>query len=201
MRRSLDDLPDTFVALDFELANKDPRSICAIGVVAVVCGQVAWESKALIRPSRKRVSFARLHGIAWEDLDRQRPFEEVWPQLLPAMQPFNVWVAHNAAFERKVLRAASQEWGLARPRARWVCSMTLAQRRLGTAYRSLAAACRRLNIPLEHHNPLSDARAAAAIVLAFGQSLGQLGARSAQIPRCSQFEPSPGPDIAAENDD
>ena len=78
-------------------------------------------------------------------------------------------VAHNAAFDRGVLRACCAAAGLEMPPLPFVCSMQLARQTWGVRPTKLPDVCRFLGIPLKHHDALSDAEAAARIVLAARQ--------------------------------
>ncbi|MEL6547150.1 MAG: exonuclease domain-containing protein [Myxococcota bacterium] len=150
-----------FVAIDFELANRNPRSVCAMGAVAVVNGETVWEINTRFRPSPERVTYQAIHGLSESELRGCPAFNTAWPELAQPLGEFPVWVAHNAAFERQVLRAACEFWALKRPKTHWLCTMSLARRTIGVS--ALNSVCRELAIPLEHHSPLPDARAAAKI--------------------------------------
>lgn len=163
---------DRFVALDFELANRDLRSICAIGAVGVVNARVVWELSVTVRPEPSHVTLAQVHGFNWTELRNAPTFRETWPHVLEYFRPFETWVAHNAAFERSVLRAACEAWRLDRPLVEWVCTMSLTERHLGGSMRALDKACRHLDIVLEHHSPLSDARAAASLAIRLSERPG-----------------------------
>lgn len=157
-------LPTTFVAIDVETASREPRSLCALGTVGVVDERVVWEARVLIRPPSSRITLTHIHGLTWADVKDAEPFDTLWRGLCPLLREFETWVAHNAAFERRVLRAACRDVGLAPPRVRWACTMALSQRYLGPDFRALPSVCMHLGIPLNHHDPLSDARAAALIL-------------------------------------
>jgi DNA polymerase-3 subunit epsilon len=54
---------NTFVALDFETANRYRDSACSIGLVRVENNQVVEKVSYLIRPPRKQFEFTDIHGI------------------------------------------------------------------------------------------------------------------------------------------
>src|SRR5947209_2554865 len=56
--------------------------------------------------------------------------------------------------------------GLAVPPLPFVCTVQVARRTWGLRPANLPAVCKHLNIPLKHHDPLSDAEAAACILIA-----------------------------------
>jgi DNA polymerase-3 subunit epsilon len=75
-------------------------------------------------------------------------------------------VAHNASFDRNVLRACCDAAGLETPALPFLCTVQVARRTWSLRPANLPAVCRFLDIPLNHHDALSDAEAAARIVIA-----------------------------------
>src|SRR5918912_1604474 len=102
----------TFVAIDFETADNGPDSACAVGLVRVVDWQVVASTARLVRPPRRWIRFSYIHGITWEHVADQPVFAQVWPELRPLLDGAEYLVAHNAAFDRGVLRACCAAAGL-----------------------------------------------------------------------------------------
>lgn len=75
-------------------------------------------------------------------------------------------VAHNASFDRGVLYACCDNHRLRRPEKPFVCTVQVARSIFGIYPTTLSDVCRRLRIPLVHHEAGSDARACARITLA-----------------------------------
>ena len=69
-------------------------------------------------------------------------------------------------FDRSVLLACCRRYGLRPPRSDFICTVELARSRWGLHPTNLSEVCRRLRIPLTHHDAKSDAVACAGIVLA-----------------------------------
>jgi DNA polymerase III subunit epsilon len=155
-----------FVAIDFETADAGPDSACAVGLVRVDGGVIVERAAALIRPPRPRVWYTRVHGITWEMVKGEPPFAEVWGNLRHLLAGATTLVAHNASFDRRVLAACCATGGISVPELPFVCTVQVARRRWGQRPNDLASVCRRLGIPLRHHDALSDAEAAARILLA-----------------------------------
>jgi DNA polymerase-3 subunit epsilon len=155
-----------FLAIDFETADRGADSACAVGLVRVRRGQIVSEASRLIRPPRSRVYYAAIHGLTWKRLRGEPRFAEVWSELLPLLEDTRCLVAHNARFDRAVLDACCRVAGLEPPGLPFVCTVELARRAWGVRPTRLPDVCRYLAIPLRHHDPLSDARAAAQIALA-----------------------------------
>ena len=155
-----------FVAIDFETADYRADSACALAVVRVQNGRIAEQVCRFIRPPRERFAFTHIHGITWEQVRREPAFAEVWEQLRPLLKGADCLVAHNAAFDRGVLRACCATAGITAPRLRLACTVEAARRTWNVRPTRLPDVCRHLAIPLRHHDPASDAQACAQIALA-----------------------------------
>jgi DNA polymerase-3 subunit epsilon len=156
----------TFVAIDFETADYQADSACAVALVRVEGWEVVAKEARLIRPPRQWMQFAYIHGIEWEHVAEQPPFGDVWRDMTPLLVGADRLVAHNASFDRNVLRACCEAAGLEMPGLPFVCTVQVARRTWNLSPANLPAVCRYLNIPLNHHDALSDAEAAARIVIA-----------------------------------
>jgi DNA polymerase-3 subunit epsilon len=159
-------MPPTFVAIDFETADYGADSACAVGLVRVEGLSVVAREARLIRPPRRYIHFTYLHGIAWAHVEDAPVFAGVWPQLRPLLDGAEYLVAHNAGFDRKVLHTCCALARLEVPRLPFVCSMKEARGKWGIRPTRLPDVCRHLGLPLKHHDALSDAEAAARIVIA-----------------------------------
>ncbi|MFM2044366.1 MAG: hypothetical protein RLY86_2942, partial [Pseudomonadota bacterium] len=71
------------VAIDFETANEQRASACAIGVSRVEGGRVVWTREVLIRPPELRFTpfTIAVHGIRPEHVAHAPEFPEVWAAL------------------------------------------------------------------------------------------------------------------------
>jgi DNA polymerase-3 subunit epsilon len=156
----------TFVAIDFEAADRGKDSACAIGLVRVVDDRVVDRVFRLIRPPRPHFSRTPVHGITWGQVERAPSFGAIWPGLAPIVESAPFVAAHNAAFDREVLRTCVANAGYRPPDTPWECTEQLARRVWSFKKLSLDAICKELDIPLEHHDALSDAEACARIVIA-----------------------------------
>jgi DNA polymerase III subunit epsilon len=154
-----------FAAIDFETADYGRDSACAIAVVVVDSGEILYQGCSLIRPPRSNFVFSYIHGITWEDVAGQPSFREFWPKLKPIFNGVDFIAAHNASFDRSVLRACCTDSGVAAPQSRFLCTMKLARRLWNLYPTKLPDVCRHLNISLQHHDAASDALACAKIVM------------------------------------
>ena len=110
--------------------------------------------------------FTYIHGLSWPDVARAPTFGALWPALDPYFAGADFVVAHNAAFDRGVLRACCDSYGVAMPPVPFQCTVQLARRHWGIYPTTLPDVCRHLDIPLKHHDAGSDAGACARIALA-----------------------------------
>lgn len=154
-----------FLAIDFETADTQPDSACSIGLVRVEDGVIVEEACHLIRPPRSRMMFTHIHGLRWDDVASAPTFGELWPKIAPLFEGIDFLVAHNAPFDRGVLRACCTAAGIAMPAPDFRCTVRLARDTWQIYPTNLPAVCRALEIDLRHHEALSDARACAKIVL------------------------------------
>lgn len=156
---------DRFAALDVETASRTPIRICAIGVARFELGHEIASYCSLVR-AEGRVRFTHVHGLTAADLHDAPPWPDVWPHVLRTLGDIRTIVAFRAAFDRAAILAMSARHGVRLPRLRFVCAaevMVQHRRIVG----SLQDALRHLGVPFpgKPHDPLADARAAAAIVL------------------------------------
>lgn len=158
-----------FVAVDFETADHGPDSACAVGLVRVEDYRVVRREVVLIRPPRPYIHFSYIHGITWPMVAESPVFADAWPRLAPLLDGAAFLAAHNAGFDRRVLRACCEAAGHPLPPQQFVCTLQLARRRWKMHPARLPDVCRRLGIGLIHHDPGSDAEACARIVIAAAQ--------------------------------
>ena len=156
-----------FTAIDFETANEQRASACAVGVVRVRGGRIVESFETLLRPREVRVDWGnfRVHGIAAERLHDAPTLADVWPQLLPYLHQQPV-VAHNSAFDVSVLEYSCRDFGVPIPAFHALCSVKLARVAWPHLERhKLDHVAAHFGIPLDHHDALSDARACAEITV------------------------------------
>jgi DNA polymerase-3 subunit epsilon len=156
----------SFLALDFEIATRDPLSACALGLVRCEKGRITARERRLIRPPSADFTFTYIHGLSWPDVASAPDFPTNWTEIAHWFDGVDFLAAHNAGFDRSVLSACCNAWGLAMPTADWVCSVQLARRIWGLNPADLKSCARFLCVPLDHHEALSDANACAEIILA-----------------------------------
>lgn len=162
-----------FIALDFETANSSRSSVCSIGLVEYENGQPKQEYYSLVKP--KRSYFAPInvsvHGITKEDVKDAYEFDTLWQKDLQPLLEGKFLLAHNAQFDMGVLRAVLDEYNLPYPMIAYNCTMNIAKKTWSFPRYNLKELSHHLNIDLNHHHALDDARAAAQIFLEAGKHL------------------------------
>ena len=160
----------SFTAIDFETATGSRNSACAVGIITVENGKIVDEYYTLIKPPQNEYDWhcIRVHGITPEQTENAPTFAEVYPEIKKRLQGKTV-VAHNEAFDRSVLQQTMEYYGLDYAELelpnRWQCTMKICRASSKYPSGSLYECCKVDNIPLNHHEALSDARACAMLYL------------------------------------
>ncbi len=155
-----------FAAIDFETANYERSSVCAVGVVIVRGGEIVDTFYSLIQPEPNYYCWQcrAVHGLSHADTDDAPVFPEVWAQIEPLIEGLPL-VAHNSPFDAGCLREVLRVYQMDYPdyefydtcRASRSALPDLDNHQLDT----VSAACGFL---LEnHHHALADAEACAWI--------------------------------------
>lgn len=165
--------PRRFAAIDFETADYDADSACAVAVVVVEDMRIVGRYSSLLKPPRRRFRFTNIHGIRWEDVSAAPSFGEYWPTLAEQLRGVASFAAHNAPFDRNVLLACCERAGIDPPELEWLCTVRMARAAWNIRPTSLPNVCEHLGIELNHHDALSDASACAQIAIeAFRVGIG-----------------------------
>ena len=102
--------------------------------------------------------FIDIHGIKPEDTANEPTFNQIWHKIEHLIKDQDV-VAHNGiSFDFPVLEKTLEYYGMAAPNYNKHCTYRLYKD-------NLASLCKAYNIPLNHHDALSDARACAELFL------------------------------------
>lgn len=157
-----------FAAIDFETANTEPSSVCAVGVVIVRNGEVVDSFYSLIQPEPNYYNYlcSRVHGITRSATDNAPLFPEVWAKIEPKIQGLPL-VAHNKAFDEYCLKAVMRCYGMDYPDYTFYCTLR-ASRRVFPYLKShqLPNVALQCGYDLKnHHHALADAEACAAIAM------------------------------------
>ena len=155
-----------FTAIDFETANADFP--CEIGLSKVENGVIIESKSWLIKPAcfpYMNYWNQKVHGISSKDVSNSCTFEELWREIKSWIDD-SILVAHNAAFDMKVLKASLAYYDLALPNTDYFCSVSLS-RKVWTQLpnHTLKTVSEFHNIIFQHHRAGDDAKACALITL------------------------------------
>jgi len=156
-----------FIAIDFETANNNRNSACALGIALVEDLVITDQFYTLIKPPQSYFNFTGIHGITREDVKDRPAFNELWPDIEKYFYNIDFIAAHNVAFDRGVLKACCDYYGINKPEIDYMCTLQLARKRLNLNQNSLDKVSEYLGIELIHHNALSDTLACAEIMINF----------------------------------
>lgn len=159
----------TFAAIDFETANYDRNSACAVGIVIVSEDQIIKRVHSLIKPPSSYFTFTHIHGLTWDDVCDAPTFCELWSDISRHISDVKFLAAHNASFDRGVMEACCSSNRITTPSLLIHCTVQIARKYWNIYPTKLSDVCRHLMIDLNHHNALSDAEACAKIVIAAQQ--------------------------------
>lgn len=158
-----------FAAIDFETANGKRTSVCSVGVVFVIDGEIVDSLYRLIKPNPNYYSWfcTNVHGLTYEDTKNALTFPEVWMEIAPQIEGFSL-VAHNARFDEGCLRAVHELYGMSYPNYPFYDTLQASRKVFGKGLpnhqlHTVSAACG-FDL-LNHHNALADAEACAMIAL------------------------------------
>lgn len=158
---------ENFAAIDFETANGERTSVCAVGVVIVKGGRKVDSFYSLIRPEPEYYSWfcTRVHGLTYEDTASAPLFPDVWHQIEPLIEGLPL-VAHNKAFDESCLKAVFRTYQMDYPDYPFYCTLIRSRQVWPYGRHTLDVIAKRCGYSLEHHHhALADAEACAAIAL------------------------------------
>lgn len=165
-----------FTAIDFEAANSDRASACAVGITTVRDGVITGTESWLIRPHTGPESFdkyaVRVHGITPEMTSGAASLEESMFKLEALIGDGPV-LAHNIGYDAGVLRRSFELTGRARPTNEFRCTETLSRAALRLDKYKLHLVAGHLGLPdFQAHDAGDDSLACARIALAIARRRG-----------------------------
>jgi DNA polymerase-3 subunit epsilon len=163
------------LALDFETADFGRDSACALGLAMIEDGTITDTHSILIRPPRRSFQFTYIHGITWDDVKTKPTFAEHWNELDAWFRRADFLAAHNAPFDRGVLRSCCEQAGIAAPAKPFLCTVRLSRKLWHLKPAALPNVCSHFGIALKHHDAASDTLACASIMVHALEALGNGG--------------------------
>lgn len=159
---------DTIV-IDFETATAKRSSACAIGIVFIKDFEIISTHSQLIRPPENEYSKINIsiHGISPKDTADAKTISEIWHDWLEKIITSEKQIAaHNARFDMSVLRESLKEQGIDTYYINAICTVDLAKELFpNLKNHKLKTVAKHLDVELDHHDPASDAKASAEIMI------------------------------------
>ncbi|MGY3765784.1 3'-5' exonuclease [Vagococcus vulneris] len=164
-----------FIAMDFETANHEVHSACSLALVMVKNSRIVGEYYTLLKPETPfHWRNIQVHGIHESDVADAPTFRDIWPDIQNYFVPGHLVVAHNAAFDNRILNGCLAHYNLPQAHFLSLCTVRTSRKlykqlpnhKLNTVSDYLA-------ISLEHHHhALDDSLACAEILLAQERDYG-----------------------------
>lgn len=153
-----------FLAIDVETANNQRGSICQIGLTRFEAATPNWEWSTLVNPEQDFDDFnVRIHGIASATVCSAPVWPDVFAHIGETISQ-HVVVSHTR-FDYDALAGASKRYGLVLPMCQWLDTCAVARIAWpDLPSHDLKSLSRRFSISLNHHDALSDARAAGNVL-------------------------------------
>ncbi|WP_104138894.1 hypothetical protein [Arthrobacter sp. ZGTC131] len=159
----------SFTAIDFETANSNRGSVCAVGLVKVRDGRIVDKASWLIKPPPGIDHFdpinIEVHGIREDDVMHAADWEMSVEGILQFVCEDQL-VAYDAPYDASVMRKATEHLRLDLPAKEFYCAQELARAQLELPKHHLNDVLEALKLPPVHqHEPGTNALACANVVL------------------------------------
>jgi DNA polymerase-3 subunit epsilon len=155
----------SFVALDFETANFDRASVCAVGLTTVIDGAVQSTTSWYVEPPTG-LDFTNtyLHGIGPDDVDGAPTWSETLQRLRTVTNGLPV-VAYSP-FDKGVYNAANSLTGAPDPQLNFLDALAVVRHHCKLPSHRLPLVVEHFALPdFHHHEAGADSLACALIIL------------------------------------
>ncbi len=153
------------IAIDFETANQNRISACALGLVFIKDDRVAYQTSFYIKPPESEKFSNRhigIHGITPEDVDYAMTFDELWETELSKYFNQNLIIFHNASMDLSVLKNLFQHYSISDYEIEYLDTMQLAEKSGNS--KKIAELAEKFDIEyIDKHNPEIDAKVCAYV--------------------------------------
>ncbi len=151
---------DTFTAIDFETAQSKRWSVCQVGLIRVEENIIKNKISILIQPPDNYywIRNIDIHGITPQQTAKAPTFDKIWKQIEPFIKNQNL-VAHSGfIFDFHCLKQTLEYYDMEVPNYTGHCTYKIYGEKLDIL-------CAKYEIPLNHHEALSDALACAKLFM------------------------------------
>lgn len=154
-----------YIAIDFETANNNRISACALGLAFVKDNTFVHKDKHYILPPKGEEFLnyhSQLHGIYEEELEFALNFEELWNAELSKYFNNNLIIFHNASMDLSVLKNLFNHYKIKSFNIDYIDTMKLAE--ITKNPKKLTELAEQFDIEItNHHDPQVDAEVCADI--------------------------------------
>jgi DNA polymerase-3 subunit epsilon len=154
-----------FIAIDFETANKNRVSACAIGLVFIKDFKIVYSTKHFIKPPKEEkfsLFHSNIHKIFEQDVEDSYDFKELWEDEFVKYFNDNLIVFHNASMDLSVLKNLFEYYSIINFNIDYIDTMQLAEKSGNP--KKLTELAEKFGIVIEnHHDPKEDAKVCALI--------------------------------------
>ncbi len=153
-----------FIAIDFETANPQRVSACALGYAKVFNYEIVETNGYLIKPIGGHAPFqSKIHGIKEEDTFDKPEFVELYPEI---QDIFSYPLVAHSLFDKQVLNALSDHFNLSL-NFEYIDSSSIAKEKLPDIKNcKLKTLVKYFGLPtFRHHDAREDAIACASIFI------------------------------------
>lgn len=160
---------DKYIAFDVETPNSHNNRMSAIGISVIENKKITEKFFSLVNPETYFSAFnIELTGITPQAVENSPTFPELWKKIKPLMTG-GILVAHNAAFDMKVLATCLRDYGIATDRyKKYACTVQLGRKCYPELpNHKLNTMCDHLNIKLNHHQADSDSIACGKLLIEY----------------------------------
>lgn len=154
-----------FIAIDFETANNNRISACAIGIVFIKDNKVAFSKKFFIKPPNGEnfnSQHISIHGIRKSDVEKSLDFYELWNNELKNYFNNNLIVYHNASMDLSILKKLLEYYAIKDYNIKHIDTMRIAEKSLNP--KRLTDLAEKFEISFNNkHEPEEDAKVCAYV--------------------------------------
>src|SRR3989338_7765132 len=147
-----------YVAIDFETANSQRSSVCAMGIAVIDGARIRRRARWLVRPRPLYFDSYNtyIHGISEEDVAGEPEFHERWNEFKQYFEGRQI-IAHNASFDVSVLRHVLDLYRIPYPTLGYFCTRVIAKHTWPQLISySLSTVSSHLHIKFRYHDPEED---------------------------------------------
>lgn len=154
-----------FVAIDFETANRNRASACAVGMTKVLDGHISETYYSLIDPETDFDDYnTYIHGITPEMVAGERTYNEISNDILRFSDGLPL-VAHYAPFDMGVIRDSNERYDVLEFKKQYFDSYYLSVQYIKSINYKLNSLAKLIDFQFDHHNALEDSKACATLIL------------------------------------